>query len=357
MQSILARSHQDSSPHSIYQIDNEIISSSNPETFPLAAGINNVTNSTEKNITHRTYLPDGEDANTKHTGWLKRLCVGVAILTGTGALAAGCYYGFSAGRPSSSDRSSQETLPLLAKNPVITEAFPQRINTSILSPYTNDLEAVTSTPVPEISISPYSYYEGIYGNTMARNKVLKAIPVTTVEKNDGVTEAISSSDHGTTTTTVKSIHENERHIYYDTVPKDIYYPLGRKLYNELAAFCNSDIQTIVFDSYNADPFAKCKLLGSIADKIDEYKFYDSTLRQAHSFKETLSADDHAEEIMARRKLTTLYLAAESIIDNKDAGEFYRDAMADYKDYTSAELAQREENIMNYFPVHDAMGEC
>lgn len=61
--------------------------------------------------------------------------------------------------------------------------------------------------------------------------------------------------------------------------------------------------------------------------------------------------------MARRKVTTLYLAAETIINGESAGFFYDNAMRDNKNYTPEELMQREKNIMNYFPEHDALGEC
>lgn len=358
MQDISTVSTQEYLLHSLYQIDNEIITSHNPKTISLTAGINSVTNTTEKNINHKVYRSsDEEGAITIQTGWLKRLCIGVAILAGTGALAGGCYYGFIAGRLNSSGRSEQTTPPQPVEISAITVAFPQGTNEYMSSTQANALEAVTSTLTPERSISPYSYYEDIYRNTVARTNVLKMIPVTTTEKLDVVAGAELSSDDTIIVSKINYTHENERHIYYDTVPKDIYYPLGRQLYNQLTAFCNSDIQTIVFDSYNADLSTRCKLLGRIADKIDEYKFDDSTLREAYSWRETLSAEEHAEEIMARRKLTTLYLAAEYIIDRRDAGEFYRDAMADYKNYTLAELIQREHIIMNYFPVHDAMGEC
>lgn len=354
MHNISAVSSQNHSLHSIYQIDHAVISNNDPEVFPLTAEISSITNTTEKNIGYRTSLSQNEEgAVAIQTGWLKRLCIGVTVLAGTGALAAGCYYGFIAGRPSSSDRAEQATPPQAAEISVIAVDSPQGTHERISSMQINALDTLT----PEASVSPYSYYEGIYGNAVTRDKILKTIPVMITDRSDVVTEARFSTDRTTIASAINYIHENERHIYYDTVPKDIYYPLGRKLHNELATFCNSDIQTIVLESYDADPSTKCKLLGRIADKIDEYKFEDTTLREAYSFRETLTADEHAEEIMARRKLTTLYLAAECIIDRKDAGEFYQNAMADYKNYTLAELIQREDKIMNYFPVHDAMGEC
>ena len=61
--------------------------------------------------------------------------------------------------------------------------------------------------------------------------------------------------------------------------------------------------------------------------------------------------------MARRKLTTAYLAAECIIERKELGFFYITAMADNKNYSAEELIEREERIMNYFPTHYAIGEC
>lgn len=90
-----------------------------------------------------------EGAVAIQTGWLKRLCIGVTVLAGTGALAAGCYYGFIAGRPSSSDRAEQATPPQAAEISVIAVDSPQGTHERISSMQINALDTLT----PEASVS------------------------------------------------------------------------------------------------------------------------------------------------------------------------------------------------------------
>ena len=323
--------------YDIYQSDKEIMILNTPEASPLTKYVSRITNSTE-NSDHIIYFhPDYKVETVAQPGLLKRLLVGVLILTG-GALAAGS--GYIVGRTRASCHSEKESILHSMASPAIAATLTGiQCNSSILHLNSQQV-AVNSTVTPETSVSPYSYYEKIYG----RNNTLESTTRSDIVK---TTEAAITTYR----------HENERSIYYNNVPMDMYFPLGRKLYNELAYFCSSDLQIIVFNAYKSDPESRCQLLGKVVDKIDEYKFYDALLRDANIHKETLSADEHAEEIMARRKLTTAYLAAECIIERKELGFFYITAMADNKNYSAEELIEREERIMNYFPTHYAIGEC
>lgn len=325
----------------IYKSDKKVMALNSPEISPLTKNVNRMTNSTKNNDQVIYVHPDCQVETAAQPGLLKRLLIGALILTG-GTLAVGS--GYILGRARASCRSEKGSILHSVASPVIANTVPRiQCNSSIL-PLNGQEVAVNSTATPETSVSPYSYYEGIYGDTVTRDRALES---TTRPNIVETTEAAKT----------KYRHENGRSLYYNTVPRDIYFPLGRKLYNELAYFCSSDLQIIVFDAYKSDPESRCQLLGKIVDKIGEYKFYDTLLRDANIQKETLSADEHAEEIMARRKLTTAYLAAECVIERKDLGEFYITAMTDNKYYSEEELIEREGRIMNYFPTHYAIGEC
>lgn len=309
------------------------------EVSPLAQDIRGVTNNTEK-IDHVIYLHSDEKTEAQ-PGLLKRLLVGAFILTGS-VLATG--FGYIVGRMGAGCHSEKgNTLHLIAPPTIATTISSTQYNSSILLLNSQQV-AVNTTFTPEISVSPYSYYEDIYGNTVTRNNIQESTTRYDIAKKNEI--AIKEYRH-----------ENERDIYYNNVPMDKYFPLGRKLYNQLAYFCSSELQLIVADAYKSDPESRCRLLGKMVYKIDECKFYEALLRDKNIRKETLSAGEHAEEIMARRKLTAAYLAAECIMERKELGEFYITAMADNKNYSAEELIEKDKRIMNYFSTHYEMGEC
>lgn len=227
----------------------------------------------------------------------------------------------------------------------------------------NDFEVIVNTAG---TLSPYSYYEQIYTNETSKNSTLQHdAKITTRQSTVVVTEGMASTqvlDESTITiatvesdTTEKLIapyqHASMRNIYYDTLPLDTYRPLGRQLYSELARYRNSEIHTYVYKASLANPTERCTLLGKVLSEIDYYKEIDSSLREMNSRRDLLSAMEHADEIIVRRKLITAYLAAEHIINKKSISDFYINAMADNKTYTDTELANRYAYVINYFPMH------
>ncbi|WP_300001629.1 hypothetical protein [uncultured Cedecea sp.] len=173
--------------------------------------------------------------------------------------------------------------------------------------------------------------------------------------------SLFSKDKSSTATSVINIsqylnvrypHEDKKHIFYDTIPKDKYYPLGKNLYNNLEEFCNDEIKKTVKKSYNTHkPAQRCALLARIVLNINSSAYLDAAGRTINNELGVSSPDGYAEEILARRELTTLLLAAECIINHKDYDFFYQTAMADHKDYSVEEIIKRERDIMNYFPAH------
>jgi len=319
----------------IYQIDTEMQPGTNQEAVPLATKIDGVTNTTAKKGNTLT-------SPSRGAGWLPGMLTGGAVIAGTGLLAAGGYCLFLAGRNSVSNCPGQANQPQSADMPVI---LPTSVNEYRLG----------STILPDTPVSPYSYYENIYGDSATRNKILQTAPTPTTKSSSGDINIPTSE---TLFTTYK--HEGKRDTYYNTVLKDIYYPLGRKLHGELSEFYSSEIEGNVVHAYKADPVLRCTLLREIADKIDIYESEENLLRDAYNVKETLNAGEHAREILVNRKLTALYLAAECIINKQDIDVFYHQTMAENQKkehYTTEELTRRHNAIMDYFPVHDAMGEC
>lgn len=186
---------------------------------------------------------------------------------------------------------------------------------------------------PGVSRSPYSYYENKKNRTSTTSE-------------PSVSVAVAKANRS----------EKSRIIHSETVINNN-YPLDNIFKMELARFCLSSIQGLVIKSNKATPEYKCELLGKVIEKIYYYKDMDSNLRLINSGREQLSVEEENTAIMIRRKLTTLYLAAETIISGKDTLHFYINAMRDDKKYTSRELKTREEKIMNYFSVHQPVSEC
>lgn len=144
-------------------------------------------------------------------------------------------------------------------------------------------------------------------------------------------------------------YESGRAIYYQTVKGECKYPLGTKSFNERLFFCLSETQYSIEQAYRGTPELRYELLDGINNKIVVLKEHEDLIRRINVEKEALSVKKYGEEIMLRRKIATLYLAAESIINKKDFNIFLCEVNNDYRRYPTKELEQREAKIMNYFP--------
>lgn len=350
----------------LYQIDDEITQYNSSEKLPLTVGINGVSNTTEKKIDKTvSFSLDKQKAPSAKTGWLKNLLIGGSVLMGIGTLAAGGAY--MAGRAAASGRAERAVLPHPANSLTITGTFVP----SSPAMQINEKQATEDAAlIPEALRSPYSYYENIYGDAVMRNKIPQSAPITVARAPVEMTAGNSASAYMTEKTVsinpvlempenILTTHrpENGQSVYSDNTIKGNYYPLNSRFKKDLASFIISSVHNIVIKSYKADPKYKCELLSQIVDKISYYKDMDSILREINFGREDLTVEEQDAAILIRRKLTALYLAAETIINGNDTLHFYINAMKDYKNYTSEELIKREEYIMNYFSAHQSTGEC
>ncbi len=392
-------SFQENHLYDTHQIDGQVIQPNDSNLYPLVKKTTEVTNSGEKKVNH-----EAEHRSVK-TGLVKSLLIGAAVLTGISALAT-CGYYYVAGRQNSG--LSGNSLPPRLSVPVMDNIIPREAGSRLSTTPDHILMAITDpTLITENTSSPYSYYEGIYGSTASLKNNPPSLPVTTGEKPATTTKkpatttekpATTTKKPATTTeklvtttkrptaTTEKSTvtiekpsrmttgnptsaymaakstttskaetaateykHESGRSVYYQTVQSKNHYPLGTKFFNELLAFCQAETKYDIEQAYRGTPELRCKLLDDINNKIEALKDDEALVRRINAEKETLSVKEHGEEIMLRRKLATLYLAAEAIINKKDFYVFLREVNRDYKKHSTKELAQREEKIMNYFP--------
>jgi len=311
----------------LYQIDDDIIRYNDPVYRPLTVGINGVENSMEEKLNQLASC--SRNIQKSSTGWLKSLLIGVL---GAGTLATAGYCCYVLGRASSMWQPSERAAPLYPENAL---ALADDFGSIASAMQINDQQAVTDfTRTPGVSRSPYSYYE-----------------------NRSNAESITSEPSVSGEVATTNSTGNDRAIHSGTVIDGNNYPLDSMFKMELANFCLSSVHDLVIKSNKEKPEYKCELLSEVIDKIFYYKDMDSNLRLINSGRELLAVEEKNNEILTRRKLTTLYFAAETIISGKDTSHFYINAMKDDKDYPSEELIKREESIMNYFSVHQPVGDC
>jgi len=336
----------------ISQTDAKKSQPSDSATSSLIMKIDSANNTAGGEIAQNNYhsSDDNSIASTK-TNWFKYFLIGVAALTGVGTIVAACSYRYASGRAEASHGLENVTeSPLIAPLASDVRDLASR----------PDIAMSSSAKFDETSLSPYSYYESIYGDKQTRNKILtqKSVAVTvksqTTEKS--VTELPSDN---TSERWVKNLqYKIEREIEHKADGRtELKFSLDEKNHNELAYFCSSFLQSLVYSAYKAEPAHRCELLGKLIDKIDEFKFNYSLLKNENANNETLSVDEEIKKNMAGRILTASYLAAEYIIDRKEQHDFYINAMTDDKNYSAEEMIKREKRIMNYLPQHYAMGEC
>lgn len=356
--------------HNTYQIDGQVIHPNDSELYQLVKKTTGMTNSGEKKVNQ------GAANRSVKTGLMKSLLIGAAVLTSIGALATGVYY-YVAGRQSSG--LSENSHPSRLSVPIMDNITLGGMGSPSSTTVGHTLMAIMNSPrTTETVSSPYSYYEGIYGDTTVRNKhqssvqaITKEAPVKTTKSSvitkEIIKEPVTAAPISFTSpymtakpatmtphsgTTEKAVteykHEHGRSIYYQSIKKDGNYPLGTKFFNKLTGFCFADAKRLIEQADMASPELQYKSLASIIDQIKIIKKDESSLREINSHKEILSEEEYDEEIMMRRKLTTLYLAAETIICKKDFFAFYQEAISDYREYSTQELRQREGKIMVIF---------
>lgn len=311
---------RDCRPHR-YQIDDDINQYNDPVYRSLTVGINGVTNTTEEKINHDLPFPHNKQKKSIYS--LKYLVGGIATMIAIGS-GYFCYMLVRAGSTGSTGSaifSYPARAQTITESPSVVQVNGQQI-------------ADDSTRIPAASRSPYSYYE---------------------KKNN--TASISSEPAISEELLTTHRPENRQRVHPETITVDNYYPLDNKYKKELSRFCLSSVHGIVIKSHKAEPKYKCELLSEVIDNISYYKEMYSGLREINAERKQLTLEEKNNEDLMRRKLTTLYLAAETIISGKETLYFHINAMRDDKNYPPEELIKREENIMSYFSAHHQMNEC
>ena len=206
--------------------------------------------------------------------------------------------------------------------------------------------------------SPQDYYKNLYDNKNIRRtgSVIVTETPDKITHKQSVENIIKEKSCPAATSNDEYRHEGQRNIYYDTVARNIYFPLGAEIYKKLDKFCQSGIKNIVSSAFNSDLNTRYNLLHNIIDKIDEYKMHQAALRDKNINMKNLSLEEHAEEIITKRKLIILYLAAESIINQSSDSYFHMIAMGNIKNYSMQDLMAKEKDILRYVSKHEAMKE-
>lgn len=237
---------------------------------------------------------------------------------------------------------------------------------------------MSSTATPETSLSPYSYYESIYGSRATQKQTSQQAfasitnkpgtvsektnitpkkLVTIAEEPDITTKSSSTSIYMATKTYDPTIYENHNKIrvtLYNTLMGnyDGPQPLGALFHAQVSDLCYSElIKPAIEQAYAGDEKQKCDLLNSMSDIIEGFIIDEVLLIDKHDQSKELTKYEYMEELKIKRTITTLIMAAESIMENKDFDEFYVAAMKDYKQYSVDERDNKNYAIWNYISDH------
>jgi len=245
--------------------------------------------------------------------------------------------------------TTTERATTTTEKPVTTT---ERATTTTEKPVTTTERATTTTEKPVTTTERTITTTEKLVTTTERLTTTKK-PVTTTDNPTSVymkarlTTASSPGRGETAVTDYK--HDRNRSVFYNTVNGTYKYPLGMKFFNELQTFCLKETRYNIEQAYRGNQELRCNLLDDINNKIAALKEDETLIRRINIEKDALSAEEHREEIMLRRQLATLYLAAEAIINKKDFNVFLHEVNRDYRRHPTIELMQREEKIMGYFP--------
>jgi len=321
-------------------VENELTQNSSPESFQMSRLITGMTTNAENSWDPVVSFTETETktAGSSRPSLLKRLLIGCSILAGTGAFTLGGYYFYVAGRQNTDGHPENTCLSVSSEPPALMDRFLRKVDEDSLITPADDLRSVVNSMLTsEISRSPYSYYERIYGNTRGRNKIQQL-----------------TSPPGISGEEIKLYnHDRIRDILYRELAGNYEYsqPLGPVFHKKLSSFCHSKlIKNVIEQAYTSNADQRCILLSRIVDTVNKFKYKESTLLGKHERQEVLLRRDYIQEVMMRRKLTTLLMAAEFIMEEKNFTEFDVAAMEDYKQYSISEMTAREKKIRDYFPL-------
>ena len=303
---------QISRPHSTYQIEGNI-SYLQPEILALTSKIKTATSSSEPLIhqTNISFTDEEPKPSCCQARWFKYLIAGITLLAGTGALVSGSlnYY-------------SRREMAEAQAGELLHAGFMQKISAPYINEQIHDAIALPTnhTLPPDNTTSPYSYYQEVY-DTKA---------VTSVTASNDNSDIIMS-----------------RQDFLDSIPKDSYYPLGKKIYFVMGEFYMTEIDYFIASALNGSENNKHSAVKNLLETFDAYKASEARIIDRHQNKEKLLASEHIEEILAHRMTVSLLIAADVIINNKSKFHYMTERTLDNTQYSNQQIAEMESNIRKY----------
>lgn len=279
------------------------------------------------------------------------------------------------GRLNTCNRSENMALSNLSEIPASVDSVLWGVGGSSLTTTGSALRSeVSSTATPETSLSPYSYYENIYGSRTTQKQIRQQASASITEKPGTVSEKtnvtpekrVTIVEKPDITTTIPSTstsmatkaydltlyknHNKVRTVLYNKLMGDSEepQPLGEIFHAQISNLCYSElIKPAIEQAYTGGKKQKCDLVNSMSNIIEGFILDEIMLIDKHEQSKKLTEYEYMEELKIKRTITTLIMAAEFIMDNKSFAEFYVDAMKDYKQYSEDERDNRNHAILNY----------
>lgn len=337
--------------------------------------ITGVANNPESKIERVVHFSDTEAIGiSKKKSFLKYLLIVGTILAVGGGLATGGIY-YLTGRPNTGNRSENMSLSDFPEIPASIDSVLWDVGGSLLTTAGSALSSeINSTATPETSLSPYSHYESIYGSRSTQKRIRQQASasitekpgavlektnvtpekrVTIVEKTDITTTTPSTSTYMATKVYDPAIYENHnktRATLYNSLMGNYEapQPLGTLFHTQVSDLCYSElIKPAIEQAYAGDEKQKCDSLNSMSDIIEGFIVDEILLIEEHEQLKELTMQEYMEELIMKRTITTLIMAAESIMGNKSFDEFYATAMQDYRQYSADEIDNKNTAIWNY----------
>lgn len=194
LHNLSAEKFQENSQHDLSQREIGKVILNNSHASPLSSEVNSAINTVDKMGRRRVRfaLDEKEDTPAKES-WLKYLLIGASVVTVGGLLSVGSYYLIGKGHGHHSPENAM--IPHSEENPAMIV-----YGDSSGSPVNGQEAGISADIILEKSISPYSYYEGIYENMAVQHKTLP--PVTAQEPVSEVVKKLRTKKSTITVSTV-----------------------------------------------------------------------------------------------------------------------------------------------------------
>lgn len=352
----------ESNPGCLDKVSDNLIKNNSNKQSGVSKVITGVANNNENKRDQVIHFSDTETEDISSKKSVLKYVIG-GVLAGIGVLAVWGGYNLVTGRQNTGNRSEKMSLNHFSDVPAPPDSVLWDGGGGALTTAGNTLiSGVNSTVTPETSLSPYSYYEKIYGGRETQNQTRQlASASTTAEEPDITTNSSTSAymtDRVTSDGNIKWYdHDNVRFNLYRTLMDNNKQPqpLGPIFHEKISVFCNSKyIKSAIEQALTGDSKQKCALLNSLSDRIEGVTLDENVIIDEHDGQSKLTKREYIEELIIKRKITTLLMAAESIMGNKNFDEFYIEAMKDYKPHSTDEIDYRQSVIWDYLSENECL---